>query len=48
MNNKVFVSCVVATSGNTAKKKQLAKLKIYYGKKHLYSSQNPIEINFIL
>ena len=27
-------------------KKQLTKLKMYYGEKHPHSSQNPIEINF--
>tara|TARA_B100002051_G_scaffold184149_1_gene174311 strand:+ start:186 stop:647 length:462 start_codon:yes stop_codon:yes gene_type:complete len=27
-------------------KKQLTKLKIYYGDKHPHASQNPVEINF--
>ena len=27
-------------------KKQLSKLKMYFGEKHPHSSQNPIEINF--
>ena len=32
--------------GGPLAKKQLSKLKIYYGDKHPHSSQNPIEINF--
>jgi len=32
--------------GGPLAKKQLSKLKIYYGEKHPHSSQNPIEINF--
>jgi len=27
-------------------KKQLSKLKIYYGDKHPHEIQNPVEINF--
>ena len=32
--------------GGPLAKKQLTKLKMYYGEKHPHSSQNPIEINF--
>jgi large subunit ribosomal protein L13 len=32
--------------GGPLAKKQLAKLKMYYGEKHPHSLQNPIEINF--
>ena len=32
--------------GGPLAKKQLGKLKIYYGEKHPHSSQNPIELNF--
>ena len=32
--------------GGPLAKKQLSKLKMYYGEKHPHSSQNPIEINF--
>ncbi len=32
--------------GGPLAKKQLSKLKIYYGEKHPHSSQNPIEVNF--
>tara|TARA_B100001029_G_C15021673_1_gene430948 strand:- start:63 stop:518 length:456 start_codon:yes stop_codon:yes gene_type:complete len=32
--------------GGPLAKKQLSKLKIYYGDKHPHSSQNPIEVNF--
>ena len=32
--------------GGPLAKKQLSKLKIYYGDNHPHSSQNPIEINF--
>ena len=32
--------------GGPLAKKQLSKLKIYYGDKHPHSTQNPIEVNF--
>ena len=32
--------------GGPLAKKQLSKLKMYYGDKHPHTSQNPIEINF--
>ena len=32
--------------GGPLAKKQLAKLKMYYGDKHPHSTQNPVEINF--
>jgi large subunit ribosomal protein L13 len=32
--------------GGPLAKKQLSKLKMYYGEKHPHSSQNPVEINF--
>ena len=32
--------------GGPLAKKQLSKLKMYYGEKHPHSSQNPIEIKF--
>tara|TARA_B100000945_G_scaffold312135_1_gene306282 strand:- start:273 stop:728 length:456 start_codon:yes stop_codon:yes gene_type:complete len=32
--------------GGPLAKKQLSKLKMYYGDKHPHSSQNPIEVNF--
>tara|TARA_B100000029_G_scaffold287839_1_gene281634 strand:- start:128 stop:583 length:456 start_codon:yes stop_codon:yes gene_type:complete len=32
--------------GGPLAKKQLTKLKMYYGDKHPHASQNPIEINF--
>ena len=32
--------------GGPLAKKQLSKLKIYYGDKHPHASQNPIEVNF--
>ena len=32
--------------GGSLAKKQLSKLKMYYGDKHPHTSQNPIEINF--
>ena len=32
--------------GGPLAKKQLSKLKMYYGEKHPHSSQTPIEINF--
>jgi len=32
--------------GGPLAKKQLSKLKIYYGDKHPHSTQNPIEIKF--
>ena len=32
--------------GGPLAKKQLSKLKMYYGEKHPHASQNPIEINF--
>ena len=32
--------------GGPLAKKQLSKLKMYFGDKHPHSSQNPIEINF--
>ena len=32
--------------GGPLAKKQLSKLKMYYGDKHPHESQNPIEINF--
>tara|TARA_Y100001970_G_scaffold93207_1_gene117510 strand:+ start:4048 stop:4512 length:465 start_codon:yes stop_codon:yes gene_type:complete len=32
--------------GGPLAKKQLSKLKMYYGDKHPHSTQNPIEINF--
>ena len=32
--------------GGPLAKKQLSKLKMYYGDKHPHDSQNPIEINF--
>ena len=32
--------------GGTLAKKQLGKLKMYYGDKHPHSTQNPVEINF--
>ncbi len=32
--------------GGPLAKKQLSKLKMYYGEKHPHLSQNPIEINF--
>ena len=32
--------------GGPLAKKQLSKLKMYYGDKHPHASQNPIEINF--
>ena len=32
--------------GGPLAKKQLSKLKMYYGEKHPHGSQNPIEINF--
>ena len=32
--------------GGPLAKKQLSKLKMYYGEKHPHTSQNPIEVNF--
>ncbi len=32
--------------GGPLAKKQLSKLKMYYGEKHPHSTQNPIEIKF--
>ena len=32
--------------GGPLAKKQLSKLKMYYGEKHPHGSQNPVEINF--
>ena len=32
--------------GGPLAKKQLSKLKMYYGENHPHSSQNPVEINF--
>ncbi len=32
--------------GGPLAKKQLSKLKMYYGEKHPHSTQNPIEVNF--
>ena len=32
--------------GGPLAKKQLGKLKMYYGDKHPHSTQNPVEINF--
>ncbi len=32
--------------GGPLAKKQLSKLKMYYGDKHPHSTQNPIEVNF--
>ena len=32
--------------GGPLAKKQLSKLKIYYGDKHPHETQNPVEINF--
>ena len=32
--------------GGPLAKKQLSKLKMYYGDKHPHETQNPVEINF--